>query len=494
MDGKSILLRHVIKQEIKQSLQMLRLVALQFETIPLQKNRYNLGAYPNTFRGSRAVDFMLSTKLATSREDAVHIGRNLQAEFGLFQHVTREFKFRDEYDYVYFFTDVKKRRAWEDSSTFDVVTQGLLYEWDEDPELPFPVAIECKRFVLKLWQDQQVAVDVKDSLLLVTPGSSNSRVIDVTLFLGQVQNQMVNISNARIRAKVHPDLSDEVHGLQFSVDSLKATPGYTAQDWFDKLGFNSEDSTPTSGVIALPYAYISPFSLHLSWQGTLIDTKEDSLMVEEFDGTESTSSTHLIMFFVKKVLGRAPGILANVRFMGVSLKESAGLATTATVASKFIPFGQYIGIGAFAVMDTVTGALDAGKASRDDPYGRYKPGDITRGIIYSAKVAARAGASRRGKPGLYDEEDEVKYNPIDFGIGTAEFTTKYVYGNKAKFAGGTVAAAVMIGTAVVAGPFGAILLGIAAGAATEFTVKTVEEKVERNSDDDDDSESSSVVD
>ena len=488
-EGKMLQIRSVIKKQNRESLQKLRLIALEFESISLQSNRHNLRLYPKTFRGCDAVDFLLDTKIAKSRSDAVRIGRSLQDEFNLFEHIFREAKFRDEYNCIYHFEESTRRRQWEGNmSDDDVATKSLLYEWSETPDIPIPLAIGCKRFVLKFWQDQQVALDTKDSLVFIRPGSAASRVVNMTTFIGQLQNNLVKIANARIRAKIHPDLPNEVHCLQFSVDNLKAAPGLTTEDWFAKFGFtigdgSKEFTAPSSlkGVIALPHAYISPFSFSLRLKGTLVKSeKETNISIKAFDGDESTTSTDLIYFFGKKVLGRAPGLVSNLRVMGVNVTDSAALTTTASAAGAFVPFGQYIGLATLAAIDSVTGAIDAGKQSRNDPYGDYKFGDITRGIGYAAKTAARKGAARRGKTGFYDDEDEIPdIDAFDFAVGAAEGIGNYAKNNKAKFAGGTVAAATMIGTAVIVGPAVSILIGIGAGASTEWLVRKAEDRFEK---------------
>ena len=72
----------------------------------------------------------------------------------------------------------------------------------------------------------------------------------------------------------------------------------------------------SSSMVSLPNAYISPFNLKLRWQGKFVDSsKETNMTIYGFNGDEKTTSRDLIMFFVKKVLGRAPGLLGNIRVL-----------------------------------------------------------------------------------------------------------------------------------------------------------------------------------
>ncbi|KAL3905641.1 MAG: hypothetical protein SGARI_004361, partial [Bacillariaceae sp.] len=58
---------------------------------------YRLKTYPRCFVGCEAIDFLLQARLATSREDAVELGRRLMDELKLFTHVTRGHSFEDGY-------------------------------------------------------------------------------------------------------------------------------------------------------------------------------------------------------------------------------------------------------------------------------------------------------------------------------------------------------------------------------------------------------------
>jgi len=71
------------------------------ETRPYRKG---FSFFKHTFQGDDAVDFLILKGFAMTREEAVSIGRRLEKEKRLFQHVTKDFLFEDS-PYIYFFLD-----------------------------------------------------------------------------------------------------------------------------------------------------------------------------------------------------------------------------------------------------------------------------------------------------------------------------------------------------------------------------------------------------
>lgn len=114
-------------QEVKSSLNFkstgnmpsLEEMACQLEhSLPVRNNRYHLRVYKKTFVGSECVDFLVRSNFASSRPEAVKLGRRLASEFNLFEHVTLEHELKDGF-YFYRFTN-RTRRASR-SSCFDSV-------------------------------------------------------------------------------------------------------------------------------------------------------------------------------------------------------------------------------------------------------------------------------------------------------------------------------------------------------------------------------------
>ena len=71
-------------------------VAHEFESgVHVGTHRYRGTCYKETFVGSDAVDFILKSRYATTRQDAVIIGNALMKEYNLFQHVTKQHDFKE---------------------------------------------------------------------------------------------------------------------------------------------------------------------------------------------------------------------------------------------------------------------------------------------------------------------------------------------------------------------------------------------------------------
>lgn len=73
--------------------------------VELKDRKYRLKTFKQCFVGSEAVDFLVSSGSAQTRQDAVRIGQALAAECHLFEHVTRDHEFKDEH---LFYRFVKK--------------------------------------------------------------------------------------------------------------------------------------------------------------------------------------------------------------------------------------------------------------------------------------------------------------------------------------------------------------------------------------------------
>jgi hypothetical protein len=58
-----------------------------YKGVDVRNRRYQLKSYKRCFVGAEAVDFMVQSGWARSREEAVKIGQSLQKEFKLFEHV-----------------------------------------------------------------------------------------------------------------------------------------------------------------------------------------------------------------------------------------------------------------------------------------------------------------------------------------------------------------------------------------------------------------------
>ncbi|KAL3921620.1 MAG: hypothetical protein SGILL_002658 [Bacillariaceae sp.] len=65
--------------------------------IKVKDRLYRLKSYPRCFVGCEATDFLVQARFASSREDAIELGRRLMHELKLFEHVTQGHTFEDGY-------------------------------------------------------------------------------------------------------------------------------------------------------------------------------------------------------------------------------------------------------------------------------------------------------------------------------------------------------------------------------------------------------------
>ncbi|CAM9985809.1 unnamed protein product, partial [Ectocarpus sp. 12 AP-2014] len=84
--------------------------------IPIEDRDYGSTMFKKSFVGSQAVDWMCDTGIAASRNEAVAIGQRL-VEFGLVDHVSSVFRFKDELLFYEFRT---KGANWPKATEMDV--------------------------------------------------------------------------------------------------------------------------------------------------------------------------------------------------------------------------------------------------------------------------------------------------------------------------------------------------------------------------------------
>lgn len=83
---------------LESQLEELQASATKFRSIVKLANRkYGMRSYKNCFVGSQAVDKMLEAGLASSRTEAVELGRSWMTHLGLFSHVCDAHMFKDKY-------------------------------------------------------------------------------------------------------------------------------------------------------------------------------------------------------------------------------------------------------------------------------------------------------------------------------------------------------------------------------------------------------------
>jgi hypothetical protein len=99
------------------------------DNIETKSHRHHLRVYKDTFTGEEAVSLMVSSGMTKSREEAVALGKKVQATFKLFEHVAREHDFEDKFLF-YRFVPVNMRLRWKELVDDKLDVLSLEENWD----------------------------------------------------------------------------------------------------------------------------------------------------------------------------------------------------------------------------------------------------------------------------------------------------------------------------------------------------------------------------
>ena len=93
-----------VRKTPKERLTLIEIADKLQRNVEVRDRTYHLKKYPQCFVGSEAVDYLVESNLAPSREDAVRIGNDIMAAVGIFEHVCQEHDLQDGY-FFYRFID-----------------------------------------------------------------------------------------------------------------------------------------------------------------------------------------------------------------------------------------------------------------------------------------------------------------------------------------------------------------------------------------------------
>lgn len=85
--------------------------------VEVADRRYHLSSYKQCFIGREAVDYLVESGSASTRQQAVEIGRALQTSTCLFAHVTRDHLFKDDYLFFRFLDETQRQNSMRDGDT-----------------------------------------------------------------------------------------------------------------------------------------------------------------------------------------------------------------------------------------------------------------------------------------------------------------------------------------------------------------------------------------
>jgi hypothetical protein len=317
--------------------------------------------------------------------------------------------------------------------------------------LPFPVKVSVQEVSVKASSRNgdviklcKLEVNAKSA---VSEHGSGRSGVDFTVTVERAENKLMRLESVGLSGLVFDQKLQTVHRFCFSASNAVVAAGYSSVDWFGERGENNKTT-----VVQLPFSRIGSLTAHVSFSGKVVAT-QDAVFIPTFQGSEQTTSEHLIQHIFGAVLSKFPSIISNASVFGENILEMSGKSAGRMAMAASITGSAVGSVAGLAAVDGVKGAVASGKASRKASEGdHYRFGDFSRGLVHSAKQASKAGAeSRRGS--------SDRYVPGDFTAGASKSMAKYTFENKVRLgAAGTSGVGMVIGSAV-AGPLGFIAGG-----------------------------------
>eukprot|EP00546_Thalassionema_frauenfeldii_P003253 CAMPEP_0178938874 /NCGR_PEP_ID=MMETSP0786-20121207/26572_1 /TAXON_ID=186022 /ORGANISM="Thalassionema frauenfeldii, Strain CCMP 1798" /LENGTH=1153 /DNA_ID=CAMNT_0020617639 /DNA_START=89 /DNA_END=3547 /DNA_ORIENTATION=- len=345
----------------------------------------------------------------------------------------------------------------------------------------------------------ELVVAVTDITIAVGPHSSDddekSQMLRVCVAMNSVKHSMVRLNEPLCSFIMA--LNDLIIFEQFffKAKNVSVTAGYTVFEWKKLLGVSDdigeeEAKNDVKGsskkkkkkkeegnqiIVRLPQAHIDPLKIKAVVNSDLAGFKEHVFNIDQFQGTQQTTSKDVIQFYAKNIIAASPGLISNAEILGFNVKDAA--AVSVGTASKFLGgVNPLAGVASVVAVDGVSNAIKAGKKNRgmeEDDKTHFT--DFFRGLAQAASDAAAKGAERRGKSSVHDSLD-----PLDWAVGATEDVGSYANENKARLGGaGAGVGGFMVGFAL-GGPVGGIIGGLAASKVTEKTIDAVSNTIEKN--------------
>lgn len=373
--------------------------------------------------------------------------------------------------------------AVEKETVGDVAETSVASKSTQRPVAPCPMHLSIRNIHLKQSNDG-TSMDLSSLNLYASPeGPSRTQV---ALQFNEFKSHLLQLTMANICATLPPS-PDVFESLKFSGETIRVTAGHSTDDWQSQFRSKARRMSSTTRSIAkasklkppsstspaasmhLPHATISGLNVTITWEsGSGVRLKDTTLGIKPFEGNESTTAKDLINYYTKACLSRVPNFVSNAEVLGINLVDSTAVTYGTWLGISSLGAGG--GVAAVAGVDAVKGAVAAGKRSRkaDESEG-WRPGDLLRGVIYSAGEATKEGAIKRGK-------SHGKGNVIDWALGAADGTAQYADENKSKLGGAAAGGGGFLVGFALGGPIGGIIGGVVANATTRKAIESFEEK------------------
>lgn len=166
--------------------------------VKVSNNRYHGKKYRRTFIGSQAVDFLVNSNQASTRREAVEIGRRLAKELNLFDHVYGEHELKDDFKF-YRFTDDKKKHRLSGMTSVSGISDLSSSSLSLDKMAKIfqkGVTVMDRRYHLRLYRNCFVGSEAVDFLVGSTLADSRIEAVDIGRTLAREFNLFEHVTKS----------------------------------------------------------------------------------------------------------------------------------------------------------------------------------------------------------------------------------------------------------------------------------------------------------
>jgi predicted ATPase len=227
-----------------------------FRGLNVKDRFYKMKKYRNCFVGSEAVDFMVQAKLASSREDALALGKELMETYDLFYHVKLAHHFEDEYIFYRFSEDATVGSTTEslDGSTesFNLGLGDDYVDIDRDEliqigeKLRMGVRIQNRQYRFMTFRNCFVASEAVDFLVLSQIADSRESAVGIGKRLEEELSLFHHVSGDH-------SFTDEYLFFRFDVGASNSNQDFIAKTVRESMSEFSMSAEDVSGNFDIEY-------------------------------------------------------------------------------------------------------------------------------------------------------------------------------------------------------------------------------------------------
>lgn len=343
--------------------------------------------------------------------------------------------------------------------------------------VPFGLTLGVNKFLAFEPDGKSVHTTIDALELNIDPIASNANAgnVRIRLALNEINHDLIRLKQSSLGLAVNSSSPfDSIYDFKFDASEIAVAAGYSLGDWKTLIPKKRREHKQAE-PLKLPYAHIDDLKILVLVKG-LIGVKNTVFRVPPFDGEESTTIKDIASYYNDRVIAQVPGMIGNTEVLGTNIGDSVVSHYGGALLANTVGSAGFGGVLSVAAFDGVKNTIKAGKVSRGmestDP---WELSDLARGLKYSAIVAAREGAAKRGKG--EGEQSDV----LDWTIGATSGMAEYTVANKARL-GGAGAGAVGFATGfALGGPVVAIAGAIVASAATQKSIEKIDEALKSDS-------------